>query len=68
MGKKPASGVGAAMSDLTTVDGGMTGIVNLGSRYFSLSHFPVYVQILGDVDTKIHVSLILSVMNLLVLY
>jgi hypothetical protein len=29
MGKKPTSEIGAAMSDLTAVDGGMTGMVNL---------------------------------------
>jgi len=29
MGKKPASGVGAAMSNLTADDGGMSGMVNL---------------------------------------
>ena len=55
MGKKPASGVGAATSDLITVDGGMTGMVILWSRYFSHSHFPIYVQILSDADTKTQV-------------
>jgi len=29
---------------------------------------PIYVQILSEADTKIHLSFILSVMNLLVLY